>query len=64
MAKKMKIGDRRPVRPLGDGFVYVQTKDDSGEAFRERMRRRFLAVQPPEVNTPTINVQSISRKRA
>ena len=43
MARKMKIGDKRPVRPLGDGFRYESIRDHTPESFKKRMNDRAIA---------------------
>lgn len=70
MAKKMKIGDRRPVRPLGDGFAYESIRDHTPESFKKRMTDRAIAAvwdQAHRINAEqhTSVVEQISkRKRA
>jgi hypothetical protein len=42
MAKRMKVGDKRPVRPIGDGFEYTNTRFDTPDAFKKRMTDRAI----------------------
>ena len=62
MKRKPKPRVTYPLRPVGDGFVYVPTKDDSGAAFRERMAARVAAAKakPDELQ----NVAPIRRRKA
>jgi hypothetical protein len=59
MAKKLKPRPTFPLRHVDDGFAYVCTREDSPEAFRQRMAARAAAAK-----LPTATVESIRRKRA
>lgn len=70
MAKKMKVGDKRPVRPIGDGFEYKNTRFDTRDDFKKRMTDRAIVAvwdQAHRINAEqhTSVVEQISkRKRA
>ena len=71
MAKKMKIGDKRPVRPLGDGFRYESIRDHTPESFKKRMTDRAIVAVWDEAHRanevserPRPNVEQLKRKRA
>lgn len=69
MAKKMKIGDKRRVRPIGDGFEYTNTRFDTPEEFKKRMTDRAIIAVWDEAHEANATrglpvVESIRRKRA
>lgn len=71
MAKKMKVGDKRPVRPIGDGFVYTNTRFDTPDDFKKRMTDRAIVAVWDEAHRanevserPRPNVEQLKRKRA
>jgi len=68
MAKKMKIGDKRQVRPLWDGFVYVKREKDTPEAFKKRMTDRAIVAVWDEAHRLNArqepNVEQLKRRRA